>query len=171
MLLVKKKKLLVEKMKIRFIIPGKDKKGFLSLGYKDYLTKISKYSKVSIEYVYEKSYLSIPSEKEIEDGLIKEGENILKLITDKEFVFLIDIHSSELDTLSFARLLKDTYSINGNIVFVFGSSYGLSPLLRKRANYSLSLSRLTFTHYEALLITLEQVYRAFKINNNEVYDK
>ena len=158
-------------MKIKLILPGKEKKDVFVSGYKTYLTKISKYSQISIVYVNETSYLSIPSESQIKQGLDKEAESILKLINDKEFVFLIDVHGKMLTSSSFASLLQKTYSSNGNIVFVLGSSYGISDLLRKRANYSISLSSMTFTHYEALLILLEQIYRAFKINNNEVYDK
>ena len=157
-------------MNLRFIIPGKDKKDFISEGIKDYILKIKKYSKVSLEYVNETIINNI-NEKEIKTALDKDASNILKIISDKEYVILLDIHAKDISTSSLSNKINDIISSNGNITFVIGSSYGVSDILRKRANYSFSLSKLTFTHYMSLLLTLEQVYRCFKINNNEIYDK
>lgn len=157
-------------MNLRFIIPGKNKKDFISEGIKDYILKIKKYSKVSLEYVNETTINNI-NDKEIKTALDKDASNILKIISDKEYVILLDIHARDISTSSLANKINDIVSSNGNITFVIGSSYGVSDLLRKRANYSFSLSKLTFTHYMSLLLTLEQVYRCFKINNNEIYDK
>ena len=157
-------------MNLRFIIPGKDKKDFISDGIKDYILKIKKYSKVSLEYVNETIINNI-NEKEIKTALDKDASNILKIISDKEYVILLDIHAKDISTSSLSNKINDIVSSSGNITFVIGSSYGVSDLLRKRANYSFSLSKLTFTHYMSLLLTLEQVYRCFKINNNEIYDK
>lgn len=157
-------------MNLRFIIPGKDKKDFISEGIKDYILKIKKYSKVSLEYVNETTINNI-NEKEIKTALDKDATNILKIISDKEYVILLDIHAKDISTSSLSNKINDIVSSNGNITFVIGSSYGVSDLLRKRSNYSFSLSRLTFTHYMSLLLTLEQVYCCFKINNNEIYDK
>ena len=157
-------------MNLRFIIPGKDKKDFISEGIKDYILKVKKYSKVSLEYVNETIINNI-NEKEIKTALDKDASNILKIISDKEYVILLDIHAKDISTSSLSNKINDIISSNGNITFVIGSSYGVSDILRKRANYSFSLSKLTFTHYMSLLLTLEQVYRCFKINNNEIYDK
>ena len=157
-------------MNLRFIIPGKDKKDFISEGIKDYILKIKKYSKVSLEYVNETTINNI-NEKEKKIALDKDASNILKIISDKEYVILLDIHAKDISTSSLSNKINDIISSNGNITFVIGSSYGVSDILRKRANYSFSLSKLTFTHYMSLLLTLEQVYRCFKINNNEIYDK
>ncbi len=74
-------------------------------------------------------------------------------------------------TEEFASLMKEKMAKNGNFVFLFGSSFGLDDSLRKRADVSFSLSKLTFTHYMALYLTLEQCYRAMKILKGESYDK
>ena len=157
-------------MNLRFIIPGKDKKEFISEGIKEYLLKIKKYSKVSLEYVKETVINNI-NEKEIKASLDSDARNILKIISDKEYVILLDVNAKDISTSSLSNKISDIISSNGNINFVFGSSYGVSDILRKKANYSFSLSKLTFTHYMSLLLTLEQVYRSFKIINNETYDK
>ena len=157
-------------MIIRIIIPGKEKKDFITDGIKDYISKIRKYSKISLEYVSE-TPVNTKSQKEIDNALEKDANNILKIISDKEYVILVDIHAKEYSTSELSSKFNEIISSNGNITFVFGSSYGISDLLRNRSNYSFSLSKLTFTHYMSLLLTLEQIYRSFKIINNEIYDK
>ena len=67
--------------------------------------------------------------------------------------------------------MKNVEISGSNLSFVIGGSYGLSEELKKRANNSFSLSQMTFTHQMTRLILLEQIYRAFKILNNEVYHK
>ena len=69
----------------------------------------------------------------------------------------------------FAEYLNDKFSKTSALTFVIGGSYGLSDELKKRANDSISLSKMTFLHQMTRLILLEQIYRAFKINRNEVY--
>ena len=158
-------------MRFKFIIPGKDKNDFYATGIKDYILKINKYVKATLEYVNETAYSKKVSEKEISNNLDLEAKSILKLINPKDYLVLIDIHAKDYDTLSLTNEINNITKNNSNLVFVIGSSYGLSNILRKRANFSFSLSKLTFTHYESLLILLEQIYRICKINNNEDYNK
>ena len=70
-----------------------------------------------------------------------------------------------------ADKIKEKMKTNGNLVFLVGSSYGLDDKLRKRANYSFSLGEMTYTHYMAMMLVIEQVYRSMKIIRGEAYDK
>ncbi len=158
-------------MNIRFLIPGKAREPFLLSGYQEYLKRLSRFGKIEIISLPEEPRGKKPSEKEISSGLKKEAERRLKQIKADDFVFLVDIHGKQIDSSSFALERKKALSKKGNLDFVFGSSYGLDDSLRKRADYSLSLSSLTFTHYRALLLAIEQVYRARKILSGETYDK
>lgn len=158
-------------MNIRFLIPGKCREKYINDGIEEYLKRLSKYAKISLIYLTEESLTDKPNQKQIENALKCEAARALKNIKDDEVVFLVDIHAKKYDTKQFANILKEKTSTNGNVVFLFGSSYGLDDSLRKRANVSFSLSDLTFTHYMALLLVTEQVYRAVKINNGESYDK
>ncbi len=160
----------VTKMNLRFIIFGKAREDFLKLGYQEYVKRLSKYAKVTIETLPEENIKEI-TDSHIKKALDTEAKKALNQIKENDFLCLCDIHAKKYDTLSFSSKMKEISDRNGNIVFLFGSSYGLSDILRKRANFSFSLSNMTFTHYMALLITLEQVYRSMKINNNEIYDK
>ena len=87
-------------------------------------------------------------------------------------MILLDLHGKQIDSIKFAKLIDNKMTCGySNFTFVIGGSYGVSEALRKRANTLLSLSEMTFTHQFTRIIILEQIYRAFKINNNEVYHK
>ena len=87
-------------------------------------------------------------------------------------VVLLDLKGKELSSEEFALKMDNLISQGvGTYCFVIGGSLGLSEMVRKRANFAFSFSRLTFTHQMVRLLVLEQIYRAFKINNNETYHK
>ncbi len=149
----------------RFLIPGRKKDDYLQEGYGEYLKRLSSFGKFTIEY--------LPEEKgsSVEDALEKEGKNALRRIKDDEIVFLLDVRAKEMSSEEFASKLEDYMVRNSRFVFVLGSSNGLSDSLRKRADCSFSLSQMTFTHYSALLMVLEQVYRAMMTNSGQTYAK
>lgn len=156
-------------MNIKFIIPGKRKNTFIEEGIQEYLKRLSKYCKANLFYVNEEK-INTFNEKNIKEAHDKEAINILKQIRD-DYLVLIDVKGKELTSDEFKVEFENIISTQGNISFVFGSSYGLSDILRNKADKKISLSKLTFTHYFSLLVLIEQVYRSFKIINNETYDK
>ena len=96
---------------------------------------------------------------------------ILKLLSDRDYVISLEIDGEELSSLELAHKIDMIYNTNSNITFIIGGSYGLDDEVKKRANYHLSFSKLTFPHQLFRIILLEQIYRSFKINNNESYHK
>ena len=100
---------------------------------------------------------------------IEEGKNILSKITDKDFVVTLEINGKELDSINLSSFIDK--NISRNIIFVIGGSNGLSDDVLKRSDYSLSFSKLTFPHQLFRILLLEQIYRSFKIINNESYHK
>lgn len=156
-------------MNIKFIIPGKISPDFIEMGIREYIKRISRYSKVQLVTIKEEKINTL-NDKNINTALEKEASNILNIVKD-DYLFLVDIHAKELSNKDLTEQFEKTIQTKGNISFVIGSSYGLSDTLRKRADFSFSLSKLTFTHYFALLVLTEQIYRSFKIINNETYDK
>lgn len=156
-------------MNIRFFIPGK-RKAHLDNLFNEYLKRLSPYAKVSLTYIKEEPPKS-DSNKDIQAALDKEAKSILKQLKQDEYVILIDIHAKELSTAEFTEKLAAISLTESEIAFIIGSSNGLSDELRRRADLSISLSKLTFTHYHALLLLLEQVYRSFLIRANKPYDK
>ena len=152
-------------MNFVFRIPGKNREPFLKAGYDEYLKRLSRFARCSLEF--------LPEENDVlpERALKKESETQLRLLKEKDALILVDIHAPEVDSAALAKELSNLAQRKSTFVFAFGSSTGIDDSLRRRADFSFSLSKLTFTHYMALLLVLEQVYRSCKINAGEKYDK
>ena len=150
---------------IKIICVGKIKEKYLKDAISEYQKRLSKYTKIEIIELNDISNLNK------NDIIEKEGINILNHIKDKDYVITLDINGVKMDSLKFANTLSKTLIINSNIVFIIGGSYGLSNSVSNRSNFKLSFSDLTFPHQLFRVILLEQIYRAFKINNNEEYHK
>ena len=108
------------------------------------------------------------NEKEVLDI---EASRIMHKICNDDYVILLDLHGQSLDSISLAKKIDKLFLNHSKIVFVIGGSLGLGEEIRKRANYRLKLSDLTFLHQMTRLIILEQIYRCFKILNNTRYHK
>ena len=159
-------------MRIRIIAVGKIKDHYLELGIADYIKKISRFASIEILEVKDQPIYNEKSLEEINNAKRKEGEAILKNIKDSDYIINLDLDKKEMKSEEFAKFLQNKSEISGSfLTFVIGGSYGLSDELKKRANESISLSKMTFLHGMTRLIILEQIYRAYKILNNEVYHK
>ncbi|HRX92427.1 MAG TPA: 23S rRNA (pseudouridine(1915)-N(3))-methyltransferase RlmH [Candidatus Izemoplasmatales bacterium] len=158
-------------MKIKILAVGKIKERYLQEGINDYGKRLSHY--VTLEFIEVKD-LKAPENLSVSDKEIiknKEGENLLKRIGN-EYVIALCIDGQEHDSISLANKIQDIFNNNSSdITFVIGGSLGLSDEVIKRANEAISFSKMTFPHQLMRLILLEQLYRAFKINNNEPYHK
>lgn len=143
---------------IKIICVGKLKEKYLSDGVLDYLNRIKKYHKISLV--------------ELNDSNIQnEGNEIIKHIDKKDFIICMDIDGENMSSLEFANFIDKTFITNSNITFIIGGSDGIRDDIKKMANYRFSFSKLTFPHGLFRLILLEQIYRSFKILNNESYHK
>ena len=157
---------------IKIIAVGKIKEKAMTNLIDEYLKRISGYSKIEIIEV--KDFKTpVNSSTAIEDKIIDdEGELVLKKINPLDKVILLDLHGEELDSLKMANKFETLrISATKDLVFVIGGSLGVSNDLRSRSDYLWKMSDLTFTHQFVRLLTLEQIYRFFKINNNEKYHK
>lgn len=158
-------------MKIKIYAIGKVK-DFYKAGVDEYIKRLSSYCKVEVIELKDESISDKPSEKEISKAIDTEGKRVLSLVKDNEYLIALDLSKKELDSVEFSKYLKNKLESNGaSISFVIGGSYGLSNELKARVNDSICLSKMTFPHQLARLILLEQIYRAFKILNNETYHK
>lgn len=151
---------------IKIICVGKIKDKHLSSLIDDYIKKINKYHKLEVIEVKDEA---INDNEDI--VLNSEGSRVLSKINDNDYVILMDLHGKAIDSISFARKIDKLFISYPKIVFVIGGSLGLSDELRKRANEAIKLSDLTFLHNMSRLILVEQIYRSFKILNNETYHK
>ena len=159
-------------MKIKVIAIGKIKEPYLKEGINEYSKRIKPYANLEIIEVNDEPVGDNPKEAEIIKVKNTEGERVLKLLKDSDYVISLDLNKKQFTSPEFASYLNDRFIKGGSsITFVIGGSYGLSDALKQRANDSFSLSNMTFLHQMTRLILLEQIYRAFKINRNETYHK
>ena len=158
-------------MKIKVYCIGKIKEQYLKDGINEYLKRISPYSSIEVVEVNDSKVKDNPNQFDIEKAKNEEGERVLKLIKN-DYLIGLDMNKKEFTSEEFAGFLdKKLVEGGSNISFVIGGSYGLSDALKNRCNTSISLSKMTFLHQMTRLILLEQIYRAFKILNNETYHK
>ena len=150
---------------IRIICVGKIKEKYLRDAIDEYSKRLGKYTKLEIIEVKDES---IGNEKDI---LKKESISIDKYINDKDYNIVLAIEGEELSSKTFAKKLDNIFNYSSNINFIIGGSLGIDDSIKEKANLKLSFSRMTYPHQLFRVILLEQIYRAFKIINNESYHK
>ncbi|MCI9017691.1 MAG: 23S rRNA (pseudouridine(1915)-N(3))-methyltransferase RlmH, partial [Lachnospiraceae bacterium] len=151
-------------MKITCVAVGKIKEMYFSEAVKEYAKRLSRYCKLEIVELPDEKTPDGASAAEEAAILEREGERILKAVREDAYVIALAIEGKVLDSVELSRRLE-RLGVEGksHIVFVIGGSLGLSPAVMKRADESVSFSRMTFPHQLMRVILLEQVYRGFRI--------
>jgi 23S rRNA (pseudouridine1915-N3)-methyltransferase len=159
-------------MKIDIVCVGKLKEKYLIAAVAEYTKRLSKYCKMEIKEVADEKAPEKLSDKQEIDLKNKEGEGILKYIKEGAYVIALAIEGKMQSSEELAKNIADL-GVKGksHIVFIIGGSLGLSEEVLKRADEKMSFSKMTFPHQLVRVILLEQVYRCFRINNNEPYHK
>lgn len=156
-------------MKIKIIALGKIKEKFLKDGIDEFMKRLAPYASVEI---IELTPVEIKDENLIQKALEQEAEKILANIKANSYVITMEIQGKQLSSEDFAQKINEiTISGISELVFVIGSSCGIAPIVSQRADFKLSISKMTFLHQFARLLLIEQIYRAFKILKNETYHK
>ncbi len=159
-------------MKISIICVGKIKEKYWTLAIAEYGKRLSRYCKLNIiELPDEKTPdgCSEAMELKIKD---KEGDRILNSLKGDEYIIALAINGKRYDSENFSQNIEKI-GINGNshIAFVIGGSLGLSQAVLNASHQKISFSDMTFPHQMMRVILLEQIYRAYRIINNEPYHK
>lgn len=147
---------------IKIICVGSIKEKFYRDAIGEYSKRISKYTKLEIIELKDESTGNI---------LEKEANSIKKYIDSKDYIITLEIDGNMLDSVTLSKKIEKTFLNYSNITFIIGGSYGLSNEIKQMSNYKLSFSKQTFPHQLFRVMLLEQVYRSFKIINNETYHK
>ena len=150
---------------IKIITVGSIKEKYLKDAIEEYKKRLSRYTKLEIIEVKDEGL--VEEKKAIE----LESTKIEKHINERDYIITLEIEGKELNSIEFAEKLEKIQIENSNIVFIIGGSYGLSDNIKKKSNWHLSFSKMTFPHQLFRVFLLEQIYRAYKINNNEKYHK
>ncbi|MEG1295572.1 MAG: 23S rRNA (pseudouridine(1915)-N(3))-methyltransferase RlmH [Niameybacter sp.] len=159
-------------MKIEIVCVGKLKEKYLVQAIDEYSKRLSRYCKLGIIELTDEKTPDNASEKEELQIKEKEGDKILAQIKDTAYVITLDLGGKMVTSEGLAQMMANC-GVQGNshIVFVIGGSLGLSDKVLKRANDSLSFSKMTFPHQLFRVMLLEQIYRGYRINNGEPYHK
>lgn len=163
-------------MKINIICIGNIKEKFFVDAINEYLKRLSKFATINV--------IELKEEKNRELGL-SEDERVKKVETEKiieaisktknSYNILLDVVGKQIDSIELSKLIEEKKNSGiekyDELNFIIGGSLGYNDDLRKRCEYSLSFSKMTFPHQLMRVLLLEQIYRAFKIINNEKYHK
>ena len=145
---------------IKIICFGKLKENYLVNAVNDYYERVNKYHKISI------------LELKDSENIIDEEKELLKTIqNDKSYKILLDIKSEEVSSIEFSTLINDKLTHFSSITFIIGSSNGVSENIKNFMNQRISFGKITMPHGLFRAVLLEQIYRSFKILNNESYHK
>jgi len=159
-------------MKVTIICVGKIKEKFYRDAIDEYAKRLSKYCKFEIVEVADEKTPDKASAVEEEQIKEKEATRILSKIKPDAYVCTLEIEGKQLSSTDLAIWMeKTTVGGNSHICFVIGGSLGLHSSVLARSNYALSFSKMTFPHQLMRVILSEQIYRAFRIINNEPYHK
>lgn len=159
-------------MKIKVVTVGKLKEKYLKDGIAEYSKRISRFAKFEMIELSDEKTPDKASESENQKILEIEGQRILSKIADRDFVIVLAIEGKTFFSEEFSKQLEET-SIKGfsTLTFIIGGSLGLSSSVKNRANLSVSFGRLTLPHQLMRLVLVEQIYRAFTIQQGIPYHK
>ncbi|MBE6972745.1 MAG: 23S rRNA (pseudouridine(1915)-N(3))-methyltransferase RlmH [Ruminococcaceae bacterium] len=159
-------------LSVHIVCVGKMKEKFYIGAADEYIKRLSAYCKLTITELQEEKLPPNPSQGQIDAALVKEGQAIRARIPSGAHMVAMcvegKLHSSE----QLAALVQNC-EVNSakHLVFLIGGSFGLDPALKQECRVRLSMSPMTFPHHLARVMLLEQIYRAFKINEGSAYHK
>ena len=150
---------------IKIITVGQIKEKYLQDAIKEYKKRLSKYTNIEV--------IEVKDEGLVEEvkAIKLETEKIKKHINDRDYIVTLEIEGKQMTSVEFANKIDNILIENSNVDFIIGGSYGLSDDIKNMSRLHLSFSKMTFPHQLFRVLLLEQIYRAYKINNNESYHK
>ncbi|MBY5034060.1 23S rRNA (pseudouridine(1915)-N(3))-methyltransferase RlmH [Streptococcus gallolyticus] len=159
-------------MKIKVITVGKLKEKYLKDGIAEYSKRLSRFTKLDLIELADEKTPDKASQAENEQILQKEADRIMGKIADRDYVIALAIEGEQFPSEKFSQILSDiTVKGFSDITFVIGGSLGLAPVVKKRANLLMSFGKLTLPHQLMKLVLVEQIYRAFMIQQGSPYHK
>ncbi len=159
-------------MHIKIIAVGKLKEKYLADAVSEYEKRLSRFAKLEIVQLPDVKIPDKATAAEEAAVLKAEGDKILEKIPQGAYVYALCVEGKQQSSEAFAQGL-DALAISGksDVCFIIGGSLGLDVRVKQRADMRLSFSKMTLPHMLMRVVLLEQIYRAFKINNNESYHK
>ncbi|MBQ8058133.1 MAG: 23S rRNA (pseudouridine(1915)-N(3))-methyltransferase RlmH [Ruminococcus sp.] len=158
-------------MNVNIICVGSIKERFFNDALNEYKKRLQRYCKFNIIELNEEKITDQETQAQIDKTLLKEGERILSKISKSDYVIAMCIEGKQLSSDELSQKLSDISMTSGTVDFIIGGSWGLSSDVKNRADFKLSVSKMTFPHQLFRVVLSEQIYRAFTITANAKYHK
>lgn len=159
-------------MNVQLIVLGKLKEKYMKDFAAEYEKRLSAYCKMTVTELEPVKLSDNPSQSEIENALTKESKMIKDKISKNSYVFSMCIEGKQMSSEELSQKLEDiALSGKNTVVFIIGSSFGLSKEIKQMSDFKFSMSKMTFPHKLARIMLTEQLYRGFSISNNGKYHK
>lgn len=159
-------------MNVQLIVLGKLKEKYMKDFAAEYEKRLSAYCKMTVTELEPVKLSDNPSQSEIENALAKETKMIKDKISKNSYVFSMCIEGKQMSSEELSQKLEDiALSGKNSVVFIIGSSFGLSNEIKQMSDFKFSMSKMTFPHKLARIMLTEQLYRGFSISNNGKYHK
>ena len=156
---------------INVLCIGKIKEKFFKDAIQEYSKRLSKYCKLTILELPDEKIPENASSKIEEKIKEKECENLINHIKKDSYIIALDLKGKVFDSIALSKHIEELSNITSNITFIIGGSLGLNKEILNKCNESICFSKMTFPHQLIRVFLLEQIYRSFKITNNETYHK
>lgn len=156
---------------VKIIAVGGLKEAFSRDACAEYLKRLSAFCRIETVEIKEAPLPDRPSEEQIAAALEAEGARILAALPQRSRKIALCVEGRQMPSEAFAALISEASAETGALSFVIGSSYGLSPKVKRACDTRLSFSEMTFPHQLMRVILLEQIYRGMMINSNRKYHK
>ncbi len=159
-------------MNVQLIVLGKLKEKYMKDFSSEYEKRLSAYCKLTVTELEPVKLSDNPSQSEIDNALNKETQMIMAKIPKNSYVFSMCIEGKQMSSEELSQKLDDiALSGKSSVVFIIGSSFGLSDEIKRMSDFKFSMSKMTFPHKLARIMLTEQIYRGFSISNNGKYHK
>lgn len=159
-------------MNVQLIVLGKLKEKYMKDFSSEYEKRLSAYCKLTVTELEPVKLSDNPSQSEIDNALNKETQMIMAKIPKNSYVFSMCIEGKQMSSEELSQKLDDVaLSGKSSVVFIIGSSFGLSDEIKRMSDFKFSMSKMTFPHKLARIMLTEQIYRGFSISNNGKYHK
>ncbi len=158
-------------LNVNIICVGSLKEKFFSDAVSEYKKRLSRYCKFNIIELAEEKITDQETQAQIDKTLMKEGEKILSKIGKSDYCIAMCIEGKNISSQELSEKLEDVSLTHGTVDFIIGGSWGLSGEVKNRADFKLSVSKMTFPHQLFRVMLSEQIYRAFTISSGAKYHK
>lgn len=158
-------------LNINIVCVGKIKEQYLKDAINEYSKRLSKYCKLKIIELTDEKIPDTLNNNLSEKIKSKECENILNHVNKDSYLIALDLHGKQFTSEGFSQKLNNLSMVTSNITFIIGGSLGLTTNLLDSCKEKVCFSKMTFPHQLIRVFLLEQIFRAFKIQNNETYHR